>query len=226
MLNRKFRTSKTPTFHILNVTHHTAMEKIDTKRFTGTATVTYSYRTEFLVECPKCGGSAIVNCKNPYFLNEGTLNCKSCNHTEKAKDLKRYNIIVKRNCDNCGKAFEKTIPNSKERANEITIPCPHCGVTRTFEPRNEETQLQYNSRGSVCDPIFNLPLWLQTDVRGNVFWANNRNHLEHIREYVDSKLRERQTMEYTTMVERLPNFIKSAKNRDHILKAIDKLMRK
>ena len=201
------------------------MEKKDQKRFTGPATDRYSYRTEFLVECPKCDSFARVTCKKKY-LNEASLNCKSCNHTQKAKDLKRYNIIVKRNCDNCGKAFEKNIPNSKEPASEITIPCPHCGITRTFEPRNEETLLQYDSRGSVCDPIFNLPLWLQTDVRGNVLWAYNREHLEHIKEYVDSKLRERQTMAYTTMVERLPNFIKSAKNRDHILKAIDKLMRK
>lgn len=202
------------------------MEQTDNKRYTGAASVAYSYRNEYLVECPKCNKAALVNCMNAYSLSEGTLNCHSCNHTLKVKDLVRFNIIVKRNCDNCGKSFEKIIPNAKKRADVITIPCPHCRITRTFEARNEQIYLQYNTKGLVCDPIFNLPLWLKTNIKGNVFWANNRKHLEDIREYVDSKLRERRTLEYTTMVERLPKFIKTAKNRDHILKAIARLMRK
>jgi hypothetical protein len=50
--------------------------------------------------------------------------------------------------------------------------------------------------------------------------------LNEIRSYVSSRLRERQTMSPTTMVERLPNFIKEARNRETIVKAIDKLLRK
>lgn len=149
------------------------MENAKNKRFTGIATVVYAYRSEFLVECPKCSKAATVNCKNSYSLDEGALNCQHCSHTEKAKDLIRYNITVKRNCDSCGKAFEKTTTNAKESAKEITIPCPNCGVTRTFEPRNQQTLLKYTSKSSVCDPIFNLPLWLQINVRGNILWANN-----------------------------------------------------
>ena len=196
--------------------------EISNHRYTGTPTTKYSYADEYLVECPKCSRSATVTNKQ----NGPDLACSNCNHYEKANDLKRFNISVSRNCDNCGKHFEKTIPFSKEPVTQITIPCPHCGIARTFKPKNEETHLVYHSKGAVQDPIFNLPLWLQTSVRGNLFYANNRRHLEHIRDYVDSKLRERQTLEYTTMVERLPNFIKSAKNREHVLKGIEKLIRK
>jgi hypothetical protein len=83
--------------------------------------------------------------------------------------------------------------------------------------------LSYRSSGAASDPLFNLPLWLQTEIRGNLFWAYNRRHLQDIKTYVQAKLRERQSDGYTTMVERLPQFIKSAKNRDAILKAIDQL---
>jgi len=76
------------------------------------------------------------------------------------------------------------------------------------------------------DPIFNLPLWFQTEVKGEVFWAYNRKHLSDIRDYASAKLRERKATGYTTMVERLPSFIKSAKNRSAIIKAIDKMMKR
>lgn len=141
-------------------------------------------------------------------------------------DLVRYNLIVKRNCDNCGKAVEVLIPNQKEKSNKITVSCPHCGVSRTFEPRNEMYQLVYIEQMKASDPIFRLPLWFQTEVRGNMFWAFNRQHLTEIKNYVSSKLRERQTTTHTTMVEKLPTFIKEAKNRAAIIKAIRKLEQK
>lgn len=84
----------------------------------------------------------------------------------------------------------------------------------------------YNPAALGLDPIFHLPLWLQENVRGNLLWAYNRSHLHDVKEYVGAKLRERRTTRYTTMVEKLPTFIKEAKNREAILKAIEKMERK
>lgn len=81
-------------------------------------------------------------------------------------------------------------------------------------------------KGQAVDPIFSLPLWFQADIRGDLFWAYNREHLREIEAYVISKLRERQTDTHTTMVERLPNFIKDSKNREIIVKVIEQLERK
>jgi hypothetical protein len=69
-------------------------------------------------------------------------------------------------------------------------------------------------------------LWFQKEVKGEIFWAYNREHLIEIRNCVSAKLRERQGTTYTTMVERLPNFIKIARNRDIILRTIDNLLKK
>ncbi|MEA5260237.1 hypothetical protein VB264_20735 [Arcicella aquatica] len=192
------------------------------KRYIESKEVRWTYKHEYLVHCPKCLHEALVIGR---FTNRSKLICSSCKFTEDAKELVRYNAIVKRNCDNCGKSIDITIPNNKEKVEELTIPCQHCGIVRTYKPRNDDYRLFYKN-SLEGDPVFNLPLWFQCEIRGNLFWAYNREHLLEIKNYVASKLRERQNMTHTTMVERLPNFIKDAKNRDTILKAIDKLLKK
>ena len=195
-------------------------------RYAGPATVRQSYMTEFIVACPKCRKDAWVTTNSGYVPSAGKLTCTNCMFSERSEDLIRYKMIVKRNCDNCGKPISVEIPNQNELSKQVTIPCNHCGITRTFEPRNESYRFVYKSIGGIAtDPVFNLPLLLQTEVKGNHFWAYNRRHLQDIKSYVQAKLRERQSEGYTTMVERLPQFIKEAKNREAILKAIEQLER-
>jgi NAD-dependent SIR2 family protein deacetylase len=183
--------------------------------------------TEFIVACPKCRKDAVVATNSGYAPSQGKLTCSNCMFSESSEDIIRYKMIVKRNCDNCGKQINVEISNQKEPSKQVTICCPHCGITRTFEPRNEPCKLVYKSTGGVAtDPVFNLPLWLQAEVKGNHFWAYNRRHLGDIKSYVQAKLRERQSEGYTTMVERLPQFIKEAKNREAILKTIEQLERR
>lgn len=191
------------------------------KRYSGPTTVRYSYMDRFSVECPKCKKEAEVS----YDTRKGKVLCLNCKHIEWGSNLIRFRAIIRRSCDNCGKPIETTISNNKVEVEELTIPCPNCGIIRTYKPRNEEYKLVYKNEG-LGDPVFNLPLWFQCDVRGNLFWGYNRKHLTEIRNYVSSILRERQTMTHTTMVERLPNFIKDAKNRAAIVKAIDKMLKK
>jgi len=56
-------------------------------------------------------------------------------------------------------------------------------------------------------------------VRENLFWAENTLHIKVIEDYVSSDLREREGM---SLVAKLPTFIKSKKNRDVILKIIQR----
>ncbi|MFT7070893.1 MAG: DNA-directed RNA polymerase subunit M/transcription elongation factor TFIIS [Spirosomataceae bacterium] len=193
-----------------------------TKRYAGLATVRRSYMNQFFVHCPKCRGLALIETNQSYDTSDDKLTCQSCHYIEKRSEPIRYNATVQRACDNCGKSIEKTVHNNKEKVEELTISCSNCGQVRTYKPRNDAYGLHYEN-SLVGDPIFNLPLWFQADIKGEIFWAYNRKHLNEIRDYVSSKLRERQTMKYTTMVERLPNFIKFAKNREVIIKVIDKL---
>lgn len=201
------------------------MEQSD-ERYSGAATVRYSYMTEFIVECPKCQHEAVVSTENPYFFSNAKLTCKHCAHSEKAINLIYYKVSVSAHCDNCGKKISKVIPHSKEKVDGFAISCWNCGTTRIYRARNEEFSRAHNEFDQGLDPIFHLPLWFQEEIKGNLFWAYNRQHLHDIKKYVAAKLRERQTTWHSTMVEQLPIFIKEAKNREKMLKVIEKLARK
>ncbi|MGI4872981.1 MAG: hypothetical protein ACRYFX_17610 [Janthinobacterium lividum] len=190
-------------------------------RYEGPITTIYSYTNECLVKCPSCQRPAIVTVANSY--STAKLTCNYCNYSETAADRIRYKVSVRDNCDNCGKLISKVIPHSKKPVDGFAISCSACEETRIYRATNEEYTRPYNYG---ADPVFHLPLWLQETVRGNLFWAYNRRHLHDIKQYVTAKLRERQDIKYTTMVETLPNFIKAAKNREAMLKAIEKLERK
>ena len=186
-------------------------------RYIGPPTVRQSYTKSFLVECPKCQSPAIVA--------DHKLACKKCMHTEEAAALVRFNAAVNRNCDNCGKPIMVLVPNNLKKVKSLDVSCPHCEAKRTYVPVNTDYRLVY-SNSEAGDPVFNLPLWFQSEIKGQLFWAYNREHLTEIRNYVAARLRERQTLTHTTMVERLPDFVKAAKNRATVLRTIDKLLRK
>jgi len=80
--------------------------------------------------------------------------------------------------------------------------------------------------GAGVDWYFRLPLWLQIPCCGEVLWAYNQNYLELLENYVGAKLRERTKERRSSFLSKLPKWIKSAKNRDEILKAIKKLKEK
>jgi hypothetical protein len=80
--------------------------------------------------------------------------------------------------------------------------------------------------GASVDWYFRLPLWLQISCCGETLWAYNQKHLEMLENYVAAKLRERTVKGRNSFLSKLPKWIKSAKNRDEILKGIVKLKKK
>lgn len=77
--------------------------------------------------------------------------------------------------------------------------------------------------GGSVDWYFRLPLWLEISCGGETLWAYNQKHLEMLESYVGAKLRERTVKGRNSFLSKLPKWIKSAKNRDEILKAIARL---
>lgn len=69
-------------------------------------------------------------------------------------------------------------------------------------------------------------MWLQADCSGHVLWAYNVRHLDLLDAYVAAKLRERGEVmpgAPASLVERLPTWLKAAKNRTEILRTIKRL---
>lgn len=70
-------------------------------------------------------------------------------------------------------------------------------------------------------------LWLSTRTRHGEVWAYNLEHLDVLRRFVAASLRERDPWyehgRKMTYIARLPAWIKSAKNRTEVLRAIDRM---
>lgn len=109
--------------------------------------------------------------------------------------------------------------------------CLNCGYNKDNKSIKKEVlgdskAYGYARIGGNYDWYFLQPLWLQINCCGKRLWAYNEKHLDFIENYVAAKLRERTPNKNRSLSSRLPKWIKSAKNRDEILKAIGKLRKK
>jgi hypothetical protein len=129
-------------------------------------------------------------------------------------------------------------------SNKTMVVCPKCKnkaiVTSSFNPEKAELSCSFchyysnkptyqnenKDSNYTKDYFFNCEIWLQASFRGEWFRAHNYEHLSYMEQYIRAGLRERNNREYFTLVEKLPKFIKSAKNREKLLKLIDKLKKK
>jgi hypothetical protein len=103
--------------------------------------------------------------------------------------------------------------------------CTACGLAKSSDGRS--VAFWRSSHGPAEDPFFGVPLWLQTATRHGRLWAYGPGHLEEIRRFVAAGLREHapwyETGRKMTLVARLPAWIKSARNRDEVLRAAGRL---
>ena len=79
--------------------------------------------------------------------------------------------------------------------------------------------------GRPVDPWFALPLWLQLEFRGQLLWAYNREHLEILRSGIESKLRDVWRPETHNLLHKLPKWMLLGKNREDLLRRIERLQR-
>ena len=101
----------------------------------------------------------------------------------------------------------------------IALRCRACGAV-------SDAPISLSPRHGAFDPWFGLPLWLQAPCCGEVLWAWNRGHLDFLRQYVTASLREREPNLNRSMASRLPRWIKAAKNRDEIVRCIERLTKR
>lgn len=75
---------------------------------------------------------------------------------------------------------------------------------------------------SQTDPYFNFPLWYIIETPWGNIWAYNLMHLEVIENYIATKDRSRNgvPIQNDSIASRLPQWAKSAKNRETLLKLI------
>ena len=71
------------------------------------------------------------------------------------------------------------------------------------------------------EPYFGLELWFLTSFQGKPVWALNREHLAYLIGYLSAGLREKPPgRAKMTQADHLPTFMKTAKNRERIVKLL------
>jgi hypothetical protein len=181
----------------------------------------WSYADRVLCHCPKCDRQAIVA--------EGRICCLSCTYQEQKSEGKLHGNVLgtprswSPHCSTCGyrllgirlkaQAISSQLPQTK------SVTCPAC-------KQQTDIDLQWNidrHSSNAIDPNFGCELWLQISCCGSILWAYNERHLSDLKSYIGSSLRDGQHRRKWSMVTRLPRWMIIAKNRDAVLKCIDKL---
>ncbi|HHA2763204.1 TPA: hypothetical protein ACOEQU_001546 [Stenotrophomonas maltophilia] len=76
-----------------------------------------------------------------------------------------------------------------------------------------------------ADPHFGLPLCLVEPTRAGLLWAYNAEHLQALHEYASATLRESRG-HHRSMFSRLPQWMKLARNRVLLQRAVERLQRR
>ena len=195
--------------------------KTDSDRFKDQGNTIFGYLNNILVHCPKCSKRAAITKKEKNFWGDIELKCPNCHFYQKNR-IEAYDQEIKFFCSNCAERVKSYVENVKIKKELIKIKCPSCKTTNSHKPRYIKKEWIYRSDNNG-DPFLNLPLWLSSKVKENTFWAYNYDHLKYLKGYIKAKLRVRHNGAYSSMVERLPSWIKSEKNRDQLIKQIEKL---
>jgi hypothetical protein len=134
-------------------------------------------------------------------------------------------LVVCPRCEGC--ATSRRSGAVKGMAAPRTLACPACGHSARWSAGGVVSRTSRSAR----DEYFGLPLWLRAPCDGHTLWAYNREHLEFIAAFVAAGLRERtrdpqRGWSNRSLASRLPRWIKLARHRDEVLRAVAKLRRR
>ncbi|MEO8533582.1 MAG: hypothetical protein ABI441_07525 [Flavobacterium sp.] len=192
-----------------------------------------SFANEILVECPKCDSRSAIKrerqiqaeCKCGSCYSYSTVfECKHCFY-KLEEPVYQYIAYGNPYCNHCFEKYEFKSQLLKDKPGKYRAKCTHCNFQEEWKPKIKKViQSTKVQDGLITDEWYNFPLWFQKEVSGNVFWAYNQEHISYLEKYIKASLRERNSKINfsTSLVTRLPKFVKEAKNREKLLKIIEK----
>jgi hypothetical protein len=186
-----------------------------------------TFSSRILVKCPSCGGPALVSANPAYVIpypmgySEPTFKCLKC--TKLLDGNKWYGPVIlypgtgicARCASDLGIKVLAAHPKPNLRAN-----CTVCGHSQVYPALYQPI---YADNHNAIDPYLGLKLYLQQVFDNNILWAYNLEHLEYLEKYIRAKLREAPFGGKQALYWKLPQFIKSAKNREKLLKIIQRM---
>jgi hypothetical protein len=195
-------------------------------KFNLPAYTTNFFSTKIWVKCPKCAEKALVVSESSKTIipidNNAKIHCINCSYKEEntIKWNGFYQGFLQHACGFCGSKFQHATKPTKVPFIEAKIQCTAC----KNEKKYELCWAPYRSN-TATDPYFGNDLWLQTNVKKNVLWGYNKAHLDYLKTYIIASLREDNNRHIYSLIANLPQWMIAAKNRDIVVKKIDKLIK-
>ena len=134
-------------------------------------------------------------------------------------------------CPRCGQCASHQPIHASKEVFDMFLPrrltCGHCGLVRDWQ--NTTIQRMGNSI-PARDDYFHEILWVRGMCHSKEIWAYNWRHLDLIEKYVSATHRvqlqdQDRGWANRTFLNRLPKWIASAKNRDEVLRTIERIRR-
>lgn len=202
------------------------------KRFNDIQYHTFSFWSDMVVVCPKCGRAGTVHFNREN--NTANFQCGSCYMQKETVPGGHYTFEATAQCTSTGRYFRTYFSEDKIRGQKIRVKCPYCEeivMGDVLDKRAQHLVVIEDIRHAE-DPYFHYPLYFQASYRGKTIWALNREHLQYLIDYLSADIRTVQSDFYETyktmrsQSDLLPTFMKTAKNRDGIVKLLTRLQAK
>ena len=180
--------------------------------------------------CPNCGKQAKVTGNSRYLFPWNTKDCRiictHCSYNKTQKQLRWQGPLSGKGWSRCKKCGTSINTSCETNGKKDCIPkaqnedCPRCKTTNELEISWSIIHLTKDP----IDPYLGLNLWYQKNIKNNILWFYNIEHMEYIEDYISSTIRERGLYNGKySIITNLPTWIKDAKNRSTILKTIKQL---
>lgn len=182
----------------------------------------YRKRGSVLIKCSKCGGKAELTFHSED--SEEVLYCDSCGYYEKRKN--RIPVVVAQGvCCDCNRWLN--IPQKEGTTYpKVNVVCPYCGKKQAVFTKEIGSHPKMLMEG--------LELYLKGEYRNHTVWAYNYDHLNYLIEWIGAELREHHIHKTSFgnyyiwasgQSQKLPTWMKLAKNREGLLKVLKKLQK-
>lgn len=185
----------------------------------------HHFADEIFVRCVRCNtaGKVLASWKPYKWTAKFTCSCGCSLSTDNKDWVGPVCLSGQQRCNYCGhkwlsvcRRFEKKPPIIPKSIDQV---CKQCNSVTPVK-----VDLHCSSpMGDAVDPHFGMPLQLIQPCKYGTIWAYNLRHLNELIDYTQAKLRTRQGVTNRSMFSRLPSWMKMAKNRELILKALDNL---
>lgn len=198
------------------------------KRFHDVPYHTFSFWSDMVVVCPACGKAGTVHFDQE--RNLAIFRCESCYMAKEIMPWGSSAFEVTAQCTSTGKHFRLPMPENKIHGQKLRVKCPFCEELLIGNVSKKRKQhIVFTNIRHAEDPYFHYPLYFQASYRGKTIWALNREHLQYLIDYLSADIRTAPSDPGQTLrsqADRLPTFMKTAKNRDGIVKLLTELQKK